>query len=776
MLKLALKGGTPRWATLAAATLVTALVAVAMVATQASAQTGSAVLYSYEKLVIGNDVQWVLMPTRGKLKLARGTAPSPAVANGIFNELRDRKRATYGSTSLDVSANSIKKGTATVKIDGGKADYFPIIAAEVIYSLSQIGVTKVSFPGQSRKAMGREDVPFAVYTLEVPAWRALPPREIAPATIILPNGAQQDAAAFYSDLKKKADDTRKLLDAYAASKDNDQVIAAVSAAQAIAFRGWEEFVTKQLGHKAPEVRLAALDALADSTQDGALSAIAKVMDSDKDDKVAARAAKVLGASKNTKYAAMAIYFQLRGGDEAAALDAIQQLVKLGEPTAADELAKTARGKSDKVALAAIVALPKLQGGDQLTSLFQDGKLQGDRRMAAATEARGLDKDPKARLAALTYMAANAPESTALKALEELKAIKDSRASIEQALAHADKKVRHTAAAYLTEIRDPASLDALADAAGKKPEDAEVMEEAASVIMAKLSLTDVLKYTRTNKPVLKRVAYLALGQKVGGAGSKGIYDVLAKGIKSNDPGIQAASARALGPYKDDRALKLVLSVANSKHGKVRRAVALALGNWSTPSGSDVLKGYLNDSDHSVIAGAVQAFGERFEYDVYPAVLKLYRPNRHPDKEVRTATLKTLAALTPRDNEKQTQVVISVLTGGLYDPEPEVKMTAIAMLGKYNHKAAVTGLASLINDPVERYRVASLEALGDTGSDEAIELITSVLNDPTKAVRLAAIDALAELGKKSASPALQKQIAREQDKEVQAAARAALKKLK
>ncbi|MEL6177543.1 MAG: HEAT repeat domain-containing protein [Myxococcota bacterium] len=748
---------------------------VASMATVAVADTGSVVLYSYEKVILGNDVQWVLMPTRGKMRLARGTNPSPAVANGIFNELRDRKRATYGSTSLDISANTLKRGTATVKIDAGKKNYFPIIAAEVVYSLAQIGVTKVSFPGHTRKGMSRADVPFAVYGLEIPAWRALPPRRIEPAMVVLPGGARQEAGAFYKSLKGNAEDTLKMLQTYAKSGDIDQTTAAIAAAEAIAFKEWEGFVLGQLKHKESAIRIASLNALASQDKEPILKAISDVMNKDKDNTVTARAAEILGASKNTKFAAMAIYYQMRSGDEAAALKAIAALVKLGEPSAATQLATTARGSNAKVAMAAIAALPKLNGGTALKGLFEDPKVAKDRRMAAAQEALTLTKDTATRSAALTFLAANAPAPEAIAALETLRASKEPRLSIEQALAHPDKAVRHKAAALLADIRDPASLDALAKASGKA-EDAEVMEEAASVIMAKLALQDVLKYTRTNKPVLKRVAYLALGQKVGGAGSKGIFDVLAKGVKSNDPGIRAASTRALGPYKDNRALKLVLSVAKDKDPKVRRAVALALGNWNVPDGSDVLKGYMGDSSHPVIAGAVESFGKRFEYDVYPQVLKLYRPNRHPNKEVRIATLKTLAALTPRDNEKQTQIVISVLTGGLYDPEPEVKMTAISMLGTYNHQAAVTGLASLINDPVERYRIASLGALGDTGSDEAIELVASVINDPAKPVRLAAVQALGELGSKNASPVLQKQIAREQDKEVEAAARQALKKLK
>jgi HEAT repeat protein len=750
-----------------------AMVLVAAASTPVLAQSPApVVLYSYAKVTVGNDVQYVLLPTASKFKTVPGAALSPAVVNAVFNELKTRKGATYGGTSLEVSTGSLAKGTAVVTIDSTKQKYATIIRSETVYTLTQLGLSNVKFKGD-KKAVDREGVDRAAFSLTVPAWRALPPARIAPAVIHLPDGSSMSSRDFYNKIASKDPMIEKLVRGYLASKDSNVVMSVIASVPKLGLTAEVELLLPLLKNKDSKLRGAGLSALAGNEKTEVLDAISDVMDKDKDRAIAQRAASILGKSKNRLYSVRALYFNLRGSDEKAALEAVAGLASSKEPTAAPELVKAARGKNQKVALASIEALAALNQHAQLVQLFLDGKVDGERRQLAAKMTTGL-KDSDARFKALTFQAKSGTKDVAIGAIEALASTKspDPRVSIEGALGHPETEVRHLAINKIAAIGNPASLKALA-AAGTKAEDLELVEDVASVIMGKLVLSDVLQYTSSKNIVLQRVAYRALGAKSGGAGGGRVFDVLKKGTASKDGGIRASSALALGAFKNDKALKLVAGLGKDKEGKVRRNVARALANWPSGTHTPLLYEYLKDGEGEVVAAAVDTFTARKEYEAYKPVLKLYRGKPHPFAGARMAVLRSIVVLAP---EKELQTVISVVGGGLFDKERDVKLLAIELLGNYDNPAAVTTLAALINDPVEEFRVKSLLALGRTKSKDSIELIMSVMNDQSPTVRAASMEACGLSGQKSCVDPMRTQLALEKDPAVLAAGKAGLKKLK
>ncbi len=750
-----------------------ACLVVASSAAPAFAQTPApVVLYSYAKVTVGNDVQYVLLPTASKFKAVPGAALSPAVVNAVFNELKNRKSATYGGTSLEVSNGSLAKGTAVVTIDSSKEKYAAIIRSETVYTLTQLGLSNVKFKGD-KGATGREDVDRAAFSLTVPAWRALPPARIAPAEIHFPDGSQMTSRDFYNKISSKDEVIDKLVRGYLDSKDENIVLSVIASIPKLGLASEVELLLPLLKNKNATLRSAGLSALAGNEKAEVLDAISDVMDKDKDRAVAQQAASVLGKSKNRQYSVRALYFNLRGTDEKAALEAVAGLAKSKEPTASPELVKAAGGKNQNVALAAIEALGALNQPGELVKLFQDSKVDPARRQLAAKVAVGL-KDTDARFQALTFQAHASPKELAMEAIEALAETKtpDPRPSIEGALVHPDTEVRHLAINKIAAIGNPISLKALADA-GTKPEDLELVEDVASVIMGKLALSDVLQYTSSKNIVLQRVAYRALGTKSGGAGGTRVFDVLKKGTASKDGGIRASAALALGAFKNDKALALITGLAKDSEGKVRRNVARALANWPVGTATQLLYSYLQDGEGEVVAAAVDTFTARKEFEAYKPVLKLYRGKPHPFAGARMAVLRSIVVLAP---EKELQTVISVVGGGLFDKERDVKLLSIELLGNYDNPAAVTTLAALINDPVEEFRIKSLLALGRTRSKDSIELIVSVMNDPSAKVRAASMEACGLSGQKSCMDPMRTQLALEKDPAVLAAGKAGLKNLK
>jgi HEAT repeat protein len=495
------------------------------------------------------------------------------------------------------------------------------------------------------------------------------------------------------------------------------------------------------------------------------------MDKDKDPQVALKASQILGQSKNKAYSVRALFFALRGPDEAASIEAVKNLAQSKEPSAVPELAAAARGNRQPVALAAIDALVALEQPAELEKLFSDGKLDKERQLRASSGALKL-KDEKVKFGALTHQASQAPAPDALKALEGLAGVKDPdpRPSIEGALSHPEAPVRHDAAKRLAKLKNPASLKALSDA-GTKPEDVEVIQTAASEIMGGLPVADILTYTGNKNLILQRVAYLALGLKADTNNPK-IFETLKKGTTSSDAGIRASSVLALPAFKDDKAKEAILALGKDADPQVRRNVARALASWPAGTGTELLLGYLSDASGDVTQAAIETLEAQGEGTAYTPILKLFR-GKPTHAGTRGACLKALVKLAP---EKELQTVISTVGGGLFDEDRGVKILAIDLLGRYDNPASVTTLAALINDPVEEYRVRSILAMGNTGSNDAVELLVSVLNDQSKPVRLATMQSLGKLGKKSAAPAIEKRIAVEEDAEVVEAGKAALKGLK
>ncbi len=750
--------------------------AVIFMSTQAWAQqTAPVVLYSYTKLAVGNDVQYVLVPNASSnLQVPEGAELSPAIVNGAFNELRNLKRTTYGETSLDVSTKSLAKGQATVKLDGEREKYHPIIVSEIVYTLTQLGLTEISVPGYSKKPLSRADIEFSAYRLVVPAWRALPPRQIPAALIVMPDGVELASEDYQKKVEGRDPQILAMLETYLKHGDSRFVLLAIASLPGLKLDKGPDMILPLLSHKEAPVRTAALGALAGVERDDVLDGISDVMDKDKDKEVALAASSILGASKNKKYSVRALFFALRGDVEGPAIKAIEMLAASKEAAVAPELVKASRRDNDKIAAAAIKALADLKLNGELVDLFSDSKVSMERRMsAAALVATGGDNAQKFK--ALSLQTTLGTGEVALTALAAIKAFKDPdpRLAIEAVLKHPEAAARHAAAEALGEIKSPESLSALADA-GTKPEDEETIQSVASTIMATLTLQDVLGYTSNRNIVLQRVAYLALGVKTqGGGGGKQVFDALKKGVESKDAGIRGASARGLGSFKDDKALELVVSLGKDPEGAVRRDVARGLGDWPAGTQSELLLGYLGDTEGEVIQAAVAALHKRKEDSAYKPILKLTRGATLPHPGARGAVMKALVALAP---EPELQNVISVLSGGLFDPDREVKILAMDLLGQYDNPAAVTGLAALINDPVEEFRVLSVLALGKTGSNDAIELIASVVGDQSVAVRVAAMQAFGTLGKKAGADIIKAQLAVESDISVMRAGEAAMKKLK
>ena len=751
------------------------LLLITCLATPALAGGGS-VRYSYEKVEIGGGQQWVLVP-HAELDLAtRGKTPNKGAAIKAFELLKSKKKKAYGSASVTISPGAWpQKGRVQITLDRTLLEFAPVVLAEVVYTLTEMGIPGVEFPGYSDGLVTRADIPFSVYTLTVPAWQALPPDDISPAQVTLSSGETLWADEFYARWNKK--DKALIEDLYAFLNSPNAFTAVYVMRKLPTLKiPYTAQVIPLLASSSQLVRVEALKALeADRDDKAVLDAVSARLAQEKDPGVQKLAAEFLGKSKNASYAILEpIWIIESAPQEADSVKAIASIKSYKKDARAGEtLYKQLLGKRDAVASAAIEALDELGDDGTRIKALKDEKVSTDRQLQLARDL-GRSKDAKTSVAGHAFLAANAPEREAARSISQLAAASspEARQAAEDFLTDKIDWRRAAAAQGLATRNDPASIPAIS-AALKKHSGDEELEQAGYAIMLSQPLSTIFEQTSARDNFTQRFAYRALGARAAQekAGKK-VFDTLQKGSSSSDPLIRGASARALGALASPESAKILEGLVKDKSADVRRDVAIAIGELESGQLIDPLVAYLDDKSPAVVAASIDSLGKRKEALAWERI-KAYAESKDP--LIRAAALRGLARLTSRSDEQTVQEVIGTLSGAVNDKNPEVRKRAIEQLGTFKHELAVLSIAAQLQAKEVDVRVAAIRALGTTGYPTATPLVTDALDDPNPEVRRAAVLAVGDLGDKSAKNDLKTQLAAEKDGELRDMMNDALKKL-
>lgn len=732
---------------------------------------GGSVRYSYEKVEIGDKVEWVLVP-RAQLSLGGTVTKSKLIE--AFEVLKKSKGSTYGGTTIRISGN-LPKAQVSINIDPKYSGYKLIIMAETVYTMTELGLDGVEFPGHAEGKVTRAQIPFAVYTLTLPMWRALPPAGILPAQIMLASGKIVDGDDFYSRWGKKDDALVKELYDYLKSDDLYSVTNVMKLLPELKLP-YVDQVLPLLAHKNPAIREQALETLASNRNDApVLKAAAAALASEKEAALAAKMAAFLGDSKDKSYQVLKPLYELSLSDPKVAIAATDELAKFkGDDRVTKGLEAQLVNKDATIAAASAKALDKLGASSTLITALTNGQIDAAIRLDIA-RALGQQKSDSDKLAGFTYLANNAEERESIRAIGALAAIKgaDGRKGVEEFLTSPVPYRRATAASELAALKDPASLPAIAKGVKAAKADAEVIEDAGFVIMGTLSLKDILEQTKSRDNIIQRLAYRALGERAAKekAGAK-VLDTLKAGIQNKDPLIRGAAARALGELASKEAGESLKGITDDKSPEVRRDVAVALGKMPEGTLTEVLVKYLDDSAPGVQAAAMDALGQRKEALAWDKIKALLKSS---EDEVRAASLRALTRLVARSDKAGVSEVISLLSGAVADKALSVRIEALRQLGTFKDDTAVASIAAQLNAKEEEVRVIAFESLGETGNASAADLVLTGLVDPSVKVRREVVLALGKLKAKSAKKPLQEHLKTEKDEEIEQLIKATVKKL-
>lgn len=729
-------------------------------ATTAWAESGS-VRYSYEQVEIGDTAQWVLVP-RAAEKLS-GEVTNETIRTA-FQLLRSKKGTSYGDTSIEISGGSPERATVTVQIDPDYSKYKLIIMAETVYTLTELGVDDIRFPGFAEGSVGRKDIPFSAYTVSMPLWRALPPGKMVDARIRLPDGAVLGFDEVKRRWQQNDPELQKALYQYL---DDEQTYTVVSVLKMlpdleVAYAGE---VIPLLDHDTKSIRSNALKALAARrNQNEVLSAVLELMEREKDKALAERAAEFLGEADDPTFAIQKQFFYLKRGKTKQRISAAEKLADAeGDDRAVERLGTALRADNDDVASAATDSLLALNAHQTLIQALGDDEVAGSVRMQAA---EGLSKksDAAAQVAGYRYLGNHADGRAARVAVRSLGDIETSEArkAIESFLTDEKRRIRLAAAETLEKRGAVESLGALADAV-RNGNSAAKLEGTGVRILENKPLSAILDKTSSSDTVVQRMAYRALGSKAAdGQGGDEVFETLKTGAGHSDPSIRGAAARALGAYANDRALKVLKGLTDDGSAEVRRDVAHALGHYDSSVLPDKLVSYLDDDNPEVVAAALESLAERGQDDKWDKIRELSSADQ---AIVRENAMRAMAKLVPKDDDKAIRQVISRLSGAITsDKSTAVVRTAVRQLGKFERDRAVNGIAIKLNSSDKDMRLTAIESLADTGHSNAVDLLTDLLGDSDADIRRAVIVGLGELGDPKAISALQQRVSEEKNGEL------------
>jgi HEAT repeat protein len=724
---------------------------------------GGSVRYSYELIELPGGDQWGLVPVAERKELSGKLSKSKLF--DAFNLLKDDKKSTYGHSSIKITGRLPDRADISVKIDAAKAakGFAPIIMAETVYTLSELGVTSgVEFPGHYDGKMKREDVPFYAYTLTLPLWRALPEQELAGAQVRLPDGELIAASQFYRRWKANDPELQKAFFSYLQDSQAFTVVHVLGLLPKLGL-DYRAKVIPLLSADSATVRKHALKTLEAHRENPAvLAAVQKMMKSDKSATLARAAAEFLGKSKSAEYSIQKPLYLLEKGTEAESVKAAQALGKRNSEKATAALVAHLVDKRAPVAAASAAALEVLEADARQIEALSNKKIAADLRLTIAEELAG-DDDDASSIVGLSYVANNTSGRTAELAIRKLGAIDgdSARQAIEEFLDADESRKRLSSAEVLVERGDIQAMPALADAIDKGA-DAAKLEALAYKLMVAQPLATILEQSNSRNKITKKLAYQALGVRaVKEGGGAEVFDKLARGAESSDPAIRGASAAALGAFASDEALAILKKLADDKNANVRAGVAHGLSNYKNGELFDTLAKYLEDPAPVVVAAALDAMAARKEAAKWDKIKDL---SEAKDPRVRSSALAALGSLVSREDKKGVNTVISLLSGAVSDESRQVQLTALEQLATLEDRKATTGIAILLNAQDPALRVAAIEALGKTGHASATELVLSVLEDPNADIRRAAIEALGNLKAKSAQAKLQALLKTEKDSDL------------
>ncbi len=249
----------------------------------------------------------------------------------------------------------------------------------------------------------------------------------------------------------------------------------------------------------------------------------------------------------------------------------------------------------------------------------------------------------------------------------------------------------------------------------------------------------------------------------GKGDKAV-ELLAEGLKSNDPDAHGYAIRKLGETKHPSAVDPLIRVLITEHSypaanalanigtpaiksleaalksedrQVRRVALTALDNISDLRATDSLVLGLRDEDPGLRSLSASALGRKQDPRALGPLAEVLRDE---DPAVRKWAVKSLGDIKSTGHHP-----VEGILPLLKDADKDVRISTIETLGKLQDVRAVQPLVEIVKESdIQQVRKGAMTALGQIRNQHALEPLLALVKDEDPMLRMWAVDALGEIG--------------------------------
>jgi HEAT repeat protein len=169
---------------------------------------------------------------------------------------------------------------------------------------------------------------------------------------------------------------------------------------------------------------------------------------------------------------------------------------------------------------------------------------------------------------------------------------------------------------------------------------------------------------------------------------------------------------------------------------RATAAFALGDMAVDDAAGALLAALDDSSRSVRAAAARSLGALGAPEAAEPIVGQLAARRLPELVAANALL----AIGPE--------AVDRLRGLLFHPDPQMRATAVELLGLVGDAGDASNLGVALLDPSPHVRERAAGALGRVGARHAVDTLRAALHDGDDRIRRAAATALGAIGDRAA----------------------------
>jgi HEAT repeat protein len=447
---------------------------------------------------------------------------------------------------------------------------------------------------------------------------------------------------------------------------------------------------------------------------------------------------------------------IRAGDSARRLLLLPLIA--ARPSALGEAVACLDDADPAVRTAAADVLARMGDAAAVPALFEhlgDADLGVAQAVVSAIQSLG-----SAETERLATVAARSPDPVVRRAALRIIAyfgFASGLASLREALAADDERLREAALAGLPYIEEPGALE---------------------LLLAHATHTSA----RTRAATMR-----ALGQVTSGGPA---IRALRRGLGDPDPWVVYYACQSLGKLRDESSVETIVALVAHPSGQVRVAAVEALAHLRAPAAAAALRDAARSSDLDVRRAALVGLGLARLRDGVPILLEA---TRSPDRATRLIALSALA-------EHDAPEVLPALLASASDADEAVREAAISRIAEWRGPGGTHVLVGLLGNATTRDRaldaltlpapgriagllgalegadgelaVRLVSALARMNRPEAREALATALEMSSPAPRRAAIEALAALGDARALEALSNAAAHDPDPDIRREAAAAL----